>query len=262
MKEIVTRALSGTVYVLFLVSAIFYDPLVFTALIGLFSFLALWEFLRLLRLPFLPFFLLHLSLFIAPVYFSLPSQWILSFLGAVILTNLWVAKRCFQKTQASLNTAEKSLLAFFYLTGSSVFIALIHSITWEGLPLYIFWLYLAIWTNNTFAYLVGSRFGKTKIFPAISPKKSYEGYWGGAVFTFGLVFAIEYFYGAFGSIWWGIGLGIPFFATLGDFIQSYFKRRVNVKDSGHWLPGHGGFYDRMDSIIFTAPFFYLLLKLL
>ena len=66
----------------------------------------------------------------------------------------------------------------------------------------------------------------------------------------------------FGNAWIIIGVSIPFLATLGDFVQSYFKRRANVKDSGTLLPGHGGFYDRMDSVIFTAPFYYLLLKFL
>lgn len=66
----------------------------------------------------------------------------------------------------------------------------------------------------------------------------------------------------FGKYWWIVGLFIPLFATVGDLVQSYFKRRAKVKDSGSLLPGHGGFYDRMDSVIYTAPFYYLLLKLI
>ena len=104
--------------------------------------------------------------------------------------------------------------------------------------------------------------GKTKLLPTISPKKSWEGYAGGAVATLLLLYIVENNFSLYGSYWWSIALLLPALATLGDFVQSYFKRRANVKDSGTLLPGHGGFYDRMDSVIYTAPFYYLLIKII
>ena len=108
--------------------------------------------------------------------------------------------------------------------------------------------------------MFGKKFGKTKLLLRISPNKSWEGFWSGFVFT---CFAALIFYTL------KIDLKpiqiiicsilIPVLATLGDLVQSKIKRDAGVKDSGNILPGHGGFYDRMDSIIFIAPWsFYIL----
>ena len=148
------------------------------------------------------------------------------------------------------------------MIGSSVFIPLVLNLNEKQAPYYLLFFYLSIWVNNSFAYLVGSNIGKTKLLPAISPKKSWEGYAGGAVATIILLYFVETNFSLYGSFWWGFALLLPVLATLGDFVQSYFKRRANVKDSGTLLPGHGGFYDRMDSVIYTAPFYYLLLKII
>lgn len=260
MKELLTRSISGSVYVGLLVISIYYADWAFFVLIAVFSSLALWEFVRLLRWPVLPFLLLLLSCFYSFYKGGGTAALMPQLLAGTLFANLWVCIRCFTNYQGHLGWLEKGSLVLFYLIGSSTFIAVLHTVNYDSKPLYILWLYMGIWINNSFAYLVGSQFGKTKLYPAISPKKSHEGYWGGALACLSFIYFIHYQYEAFGSLWWLVGLGIPFWATAGDFVQSYFKRRAKVKDSGHWLPGHGGFYDRMDSIIFTAPFYYLLLK--
>jgi CDP-diglyceride synthetase len=114
---------------------------------------------------------------------------------------------------------------------------------------------MLIWVNDIMAYIIGSRWGKHKIAPAISPGKSIEGTAGGGIIT-----AITGF--AFTMIWTEIpflypvvlGLLIPFFALAGDLWESALKRNAGVKDSGTILPGHGGFLDRYDSLLFVMPF--------
>jgi phosphatidate cytidylyltransferase len=114
-----------------------------------------------------------------------------------------------------------------------------------------------IWANDTFAYFAGSMFGKHKIMEKVSPKKTYEGLVGGVIG----VSVLAYFMGDL--LWWGsktdwliIGLIVSVMGSLGDFIESLFKRDANVKDSGKIMPGHGGFLDRLDSLIFALPFIF------
>ncbi len=116
---------------------------------------------------------------------------------------------------------------------------------------------LMIWANDTFAYFAGSMFGKHKIMEKVSPKKTYEGLVGGIIGLSVLAFFMD------DLLWWGsktdwliIGLIVSVMGTLGDFIESLFKRDANVKDSGKIMPGHGGFLDRLDSLIFALPFIF------
>ncbi len=124
-----------------------------------------------------------------------------------------------------------------------------------------------MWANDTFAYLVGSKFGKHKLLPRISPKKTVEGFLGGLVGALIIGFiifkVIEKFipdpenYGLW--VWACLAIIVSVFGTIGDLIQSKFKRQAGVKDSGIIMPGHGGMYDRLDSIIYASPFIYAFL---
>ena len=119
------------------------------------------------------------------------------------------------------------------------------------------------WTFDSFAYLFGVRFGKTKIMPSVSPKKSWEGFAGGLVFTVIASFiTTRYFLEINNSIALVISLFLPFTATLGDFTESYFKRKAGVKDSGNFIPGHGGMLDRMDAFMITIPVLYIYLNII
>lgn len=262
MNEIITRTLSGILYVAVLTASMFYSTLAFYGIICLFACLALWEFQRLIQFSHTLGLLLLIGLFTLSYFDLLPHMSKQFLLGMSLLVNLWVSYLCIYQKKVDFRFGSKSLLTLFYLIGSSLFIPLLLEFSLGSPPYALFFFYGSIWVNNSFAYLIGSRFGKTKLFPAISPKKSWEGYWGGTLATLVFLAVLEKQFSLFGNKWIIIGISIPFLATLGDFVQSYFKRRANVKDSGTLLPGHGGFYDRMDSVIFTAPFYYLLLKFL
>lgn len=123
--------------------------------------------------------------------------------------------------------------------------------------------FFVLWANDTGAYLVGRKFGKTKLFERISPKKTWEGSIGGA--ALGLIMGYVnwiLFPEIQLSIWLGIAAIIVVFGSLGDLVESLFKRSLKIKDSGKLLPGHGGVLDRFDGIFISAPMVYTFLKLL
>jgi phosphatidate cytidylyltransferase len=118
------------------------------------------------------------------------------------------------------------------------------------------------WINDTFAYLTGSLIGKTPFSPRISPKKTWEGTLGGIFFTVIIAWGISYFlYVYTPNEWVAIAASVAIFGTLGDLIESMLKRSVGVKDSGNIMPGHGGFLDRFDSLVFLLPFVWIVLRL-
>ncbi|MBR5918465.1 MAG: phosphatidate cytidylyltransferase [Prevotella sp.] len=135
------------------------------------------------------------------------------------------------------------------------------------LPMSIF---IFLWTNDTGAYCVGSLFGKHRLFPRISPKKSWEGSIGGAVLVLIVAALISHFTKESGTVqtlpslfgegqgerllfWLGLALIVVIFGTWGDLVESLFKRTLGIKDSGNILPGHGGMLDRFDSSLMAIP---------
>ena len=115
-------------------------------------------------------------------------------------------------------------------------------------------IYVFIWINDTGAYLTGVTMGRHRLSPRISPKKSWEGSIGGALLTVGSAFAVAHFC-PFMNVWQWIGMALTVVVTgtYGDLTESMMKRQLGMKDSGHILPGHGGFLDRLDSMLFAIP---------
>lgn len=126
-----------------------------------------------------------------------------------------------------------------------------------------------VWANDTGAFIVGSTIGKHKMMPKISPKKSWEGFFGGLVFAIGVavVWYSLYWNESFGYLfqdslvirlrWIAFGAVISLAAVMGDMIESKFKRTIGVKDSGSLIPGHGGMLDRFDATLLAAPFAWI-----
>lgn len=136
-------------------------------------------------------------------------------------------------------------------------LANINSETWNS---WAFLCYLFIvWGNDVFAYLVGISIGKHKMCPRLSPKKSWEGFFGGVLGSLAM--------GAFGAyivdgnylLWIGLAAVVSLSSVVGDLAESMFKRDAGVKDSGNFIPGHGGMLDRFDALILSAPFAFIYL---
>lgn len=116
---------------------------------------------------------------------------------------------------------------------------------------------LMLWSNDTGAYLVGRAIGRTKLFERHSPKKTWEGFIGGVAIAAGVGFVCSiYFTELPWKQWVSIAILIGCFGTLGDLVESMFKRSINIKDSGGILPGHGGLLDRFDGFLMAAPIVY------
>lgn len=127
----------------------------------------------------------------------------------------------------------------------------------DTFSLEVFFLFILIWSSDTFAYLTGKFFGKHKMAPRISPKKTWEGFAGGVVLTLIAGFFVEKYFPELRGNWMAVGFLISVFAPLGDLVESQLKRNFGVKDSGNIIPGHGGVLDRLDSFIICVPVVYL-----
>ena len=178
-------------------------------------------------------------------------------LGIVSIYEMWKLRKGKSKVYAFVYV----LLPFFLIH----FFGKIESLNFNSVfdPSLILLMFILTWTFDTFAYLFGVRFGKTKIMPSVSPKKSWEGFAGGFIFTVLASFiTTHYFLEVDNSIALAMSLFLPFTATLGDFTESYFKRKAGVKDSGNFIPGHGGMLDRMDAFMITIPVLYIYLNII
>ncbi|MCX6112887.1 MAG: phosphatidate cytidylyltransferase [Proteobacteria bacterium] len=154
-------------------------------------------------------------------------------------------------------------LSLFGILYFSVFLAYFPMLrdTYDGLK-WVITLMAVIWIGDTGAFFMGSKYGKTKLFNVVSPNKTIEGSLGGLLFSFIAVLLCKliFFHGLDLIDCVNIGILGGAFGQIGDLIESMIKRSVSVKDSGAVMPGHGGFFDRFDALIFALPFFYFYAK--
>ncbi|MCA6078248.1 phosphatidate cytidylyltransferase [Fulvivirga sedimenti] len=121
---------------------------------------------------------------------------------------------------------------------------------------------LILWSNDTGAYFTGVQFGRRKLFERVSPKKSWEGFVGGLLFSIGMSLLIDHYTDVLQSWQWiSIAFIISIGGTYGDLVESLFKRSIEIKDSGRLIPGHGGFLDRFDGLLLSVPFIVAFLKI-
>lgn len=157
------------------------------------------------------------------------------------------------KTDKHVQSLATSLFGIIYI---AVPIALLNFIFFKN-PHILLATFIFIWVNDTGAYCVGCLFGKHRLFEKVSPKKSWEGFWGGMAFCIIAAFVLNIFDNFFPELslptWIGFGIIVSVFATWGDLCESLIKRTLNVKDSGNLLPGHGGILDRIDSLLIVSP---------
>jgi len=266
MNETLTRAISGMVYVAILLFACWYSELGLKILMGIFLVLATVEFIRLVKLNDTIAFFIAIGFYSIFGFFdNLEDKYDVYIVLFSILTAFWlIGKLFFAKNVIQSNTLSKYLVFIGYIVFAFVLITKIPKIGNKYVSSLIISIFVLIWINDTFAYLVGKSIGKHKLLKHISPKKTIEGFLGGAIFVIisGILMQKYFFLEDAISKWIIMSIIIVVFSTLGDLIESKFKRSAGVKDSGNILPGHGGILDRLDSIIFVAPFLFLFLKII
>lgn len=190
----------------------------------------------------------------------LPSAFNLLIIPIVLLM---LIIELFSKHSNTLERSGITVLGFIYIAVPFSLMNFVVHTSFNGQSnVYYPWIlagvFFILWVNDSFAYLLGTQFGKHKMCPSISPKKSWEGLIGGAVFAviMGILNAVL-FQGLSMISWIVIALLSVAFGTLGDLFESKIKREIGAKDSGNILPGHGGFLDRLDSLLFAIPAVFL-----
>ncbi|MEG8946228.1 phosphatidate cytidylyltransferase [Rosettibacter firmus] len=267
MSNLSTRiivALFGIPLIIILAMAGKFPFLVFVFFVGLLSF---FEFVNILKKK-----RIYPNLFVGGISvfaIILNSYWnfiedeflFLIIVALILLTEL------FRKKESPIANLGATLIGVFYIGFFSASIEKIREFYRETLFNYdqggylIISILASIWICDTAAYFIGSAFGKHKMFPRISPNKSWEGALAGFIFSILTMIVAKSFF--LDLITTGnaivVGLIIGIFGQAGDFVESMIKRDANVKDSSSIVPGHGGIFDRFDSLIFSAPIIYLYL---
>ncbi|MBY0485726.1 MAG: phosphatidate cytidylyltransferase [Flavobacteriaceae bacterium] len=292
MNETLKRAISGAIYIILLLASILFSTESFFILFGIFLLIAVYEFCSLIQInkvfPILFAFLFYIIVTAISSYRSETQNLLFDIfkkryeitvnvnqLNLVLLViTLVVSIKCivflFYDSIQKISNSSKYLYLLGYIILPFIFITKISFGVKDYNPKIIIGLFILIWTNDTFAYIVGKSIGKHKLLERISPKKTIEGFVGGVIFAVIAGFLISKYYIQAGPkhldksilIWTIIAVIVGVIGTIGDLIESKFKRIAGVKDSGKIMPGHGGILDRLDSVIFVAPFVFLFYQIL
>lgn len=263
MNETLKRSLSGAVYILLLLLSILYSSESFILLFGIFLLIAVSEFCNLIQIkkviPLVSSGLLYFLFY--KFQFSKTNDLIL--LAVALIISIKCILYLFDDSKVKTDKTSKITYLIGYVILPFIIITKI-PFGIEGYnPKIIIGVFILIWTNDTFAYLVGKSIGKTKLLEKISPKKTIEGFVGGVIFAVIAAIIISQFYTHESAVKWVItAIIVGVLGTIGDLVESKFKRVANVKDSGNIMPGHGGILDRLDSVIFVAPYIYLFHQIL
>ena len=279
MRNLIVRTLTGAVYVLLLLGCTVYSPVSAFFFFAAVAAATLWEFGSLMNT--------HLGA-------AMPRP-INAMAGVVLVAAVWLSAIASPQT-AQMFALYGLLMLYIIISGlyrhtqkplkdwalcfaSQIYIALpfallpLLSIVYDEMAgsmaynwIYPLALFIFLWVNDTFAFLCGcslSRYIPAKLFPRISPKKSWIGSIGGGLFTLAAAVVIWWLDNGLWSVngqssmplerWLGFALVVIVFGTWGDLVESLIKRQLGIKDSGHILPGHGGLLDRFDSALLTIP---------
>lgn len=265
-SSLTTRIMSGTVFVLVILLACYLGSWFLSLLLGLVAAGAAYEAAeiarldgKIVRLP-----LIMSFAFIFPIAAHFGSSYTL-----VVSLVLFMVVACWYLCDAHSNFAELSLSLFIPIyTGLLLAVLVLINRSAAVLPGLSFYLtatiFVSVWANDSCAYLCGSLFGKHKMVPTISPKKSWEGFIAGLLASMLIWLALSFALPQLG-IGWPLACALGFFCGItgfiGDLFESRMKRAVQIKDSGKFLPGHGGVLDRFDSLFLVSITAYILLKL-
>lgn len=277
MSSFLRRVLTAIVFVAVMVGGVYANAYTFVGLFGLITALSVWEYLNLalaetksrkdnyrkfigLILGITPFILVALhQLGFVDQFDRFPIYATFLLFPLMFLAFVYELYTASEKPFANIGIL---LLGMVYIGIPFALLLLIGF--WNGsfAPNVVFGLLAMTWMNDTGAYLVGSQIGKNKLFPRISPGKTWEGSMGGVVVTFIIAYLLSLLFDDLRlRDWLFLAAIVALFGSIGDLVESMLKRSLNIKDSGSLLPGHGGILDRFDAFIFLLPFAaaYLLL---
>lgn len=269
MKKIVIRALSGAVYVGLIVAAILCaEGRFFPLLCTVFALMAVFEFDRLVsahspRAAIVRIFDAVLCV-IPPLYLAVPvlvpaaDIYITTFAVAMLYAAVIMIRiiyTLYSREEHPVSSLAYTFLAMAYIALPLALAAMMSDYSMRYLLLLVF---VMIWINDTGAFLTGTAFGRHRLYERLSPKKSWEGFFGGLVFSAATGFVaalvlpqyLPFLNPLVGAL---LGVAVSVLATWGDLFESLLKRTAGVKDSGHIMPGHGGILDRIDSFLFVIP---------
>ncbi|MDZ7897740.1 MAG: phosphatidate cytidylyltransferase [Arcicella sp.] len=268
MTNLQQRVIAAVVAVPLLIFCIVYSDWTFYGLFAVIAILAQLEFYKLLGLngnepltyygTFCGFVLVSVSFFVEKGLIPESNYYVLSPLMALI----FFIKLYKSKDDKPFRNIAYTFLGVIYVALPFALLIILAFLTykysWQR-PLGCLFL---LWASDTGAYFAGTKFGKTKLFERVSPKKSWEGSVGGFIASMAVAFILsKYFHDLAPWQWLGCGAIIVVAGTYGDLVESLFKRSIKIKDSASTIPGHGGFLDRFDGLLLSIPFIITFLKL-
>lgn len=270
MRNLLIRTGTGAVFVTLLLGSILWTELSATVVLSVFFAMGTIEFyglfdqheqIKLNKIINIGFAFAVYTLLLLALNKVIPSIFALTTVPLVFIMNtteLW------RKQKNPIQNIAVGTFGLIYLVAPFFLMIYIHHIdqyvisAMDGKPYFpiLAGFFVLVWTNDSFAYLTGMLLGKRKLFERISPKKTWEGTIGGALFAILGGYIISLFTETNDLIFWIVGAAfIGPFATVGDLLESQIKRSLGIKDSGNILPGHGGILDRFDAALFAIPIF-------
>lgn len=262
MRELLRRSITGAIYIVLLLGAVFLSPEAFDFLFMIFGLACLYEFKQIVKLKGYAIFISYLALWWTFIYLVQNKSTITLLMALTLMVDIALLLFLYAKKPQRFTTFQKFVAGLLYLGSGCIFLTMIPYRESHFAQHLIVGIFILIWINDSFAYLVGRTLGRTPLYPAVSPQKTVEGALGGLVFVWITAYLLAQYETTL-TPWQWILLAtvISITGNLGDLLQSKFKRAAGVKDSGAVLPGHGGIWDRLDSMVFAAPFAYITLNL-
>lgn len=265
-SNFIIRALTGTIFVLVLIAGILFGPISFSVLFALISALTVYEFGVIMRNSKTADINIKMSvlsavfLFFGFSYLGISSNSYNILIPYIFLIMYILISELYLKKENPINNIAYALMSQLYIALPFALLNILAFQSYESdngnvynpiLPLSIF---IFTWINDTGAYCTGVLFGKHRLFERISPKKSWEGSFGGCILSIIAAIVIAQYYTILSLYEWiGLSITIVIFGTWGDLVESLIKRTIGIKDSGNILPGHGGLLDRFDSTLLAVP---------
>jgi len=275
MRQLVTRTITGLLFIAVIIASILlsgkisFDILSYLFL--LFTCVALYEYRTLLQQKGINlsvfFYVISVLIYLIVTVAGCDNMRTMFLLASMplmlgLLFLLFIVEM-FRKQENPFTNVAYSILGIMWIVLPFALVNHFHLLLseWRFLLLSVF---IIIWLYDTFAYCVGMLIGKHRLFERISPKKSWEGAIGSTILTLTVAYFANVLFPTLPLTplqWIGLAIVIIVFGTLGDLVESLFKRQLSVKDSGTILPGHGGVLDRFDSILFAIPFVWIYLNI-